>query len=262
MKINIVAPLKEEWILAKLARMLNEYIPEVTLSEKPDSKADINYFMNWALYEPVKTKTMGWFTHPEDKKFYDVAKKVDWCICHAEQYAEELRKIGCRATTITPGIDNIFKPKLRLGIVGRKYNGDRKGGKIVEAIRELDYVELKFTHHSWGDDVADVFFDNLPNFYNSIDYLLVPAILEGGPVPVGEAIKCGKQVIAPLEIGNVRVFTENIISYNVGGIDNLKNVLGLLYKQRLAISESVENITWRRFIQQHQIIFSKLCQKD
>ena len=37
----------------------------------------------------------------------------------------------------------------------------------------------------------------MPAFYNSIDYLLVTGKIEGGPMPVKEAIARGVPVIAP-----------------------------------------------------------------
>ena len=139
MKIDIITEPKERaWILYKISSMLKKYITDfdIRILDKvdKDTEADITYFINYALYEPVNTKTMTWHTHPEDKSFYDIAKKVDWVICQANQYAEELRKMGCRATTIIPGIDDVFKPKLVLGVVGRKYNSGRKGEDLIEKV--------------------------------------------------------------------------------------------------------------------------------
>lgn len=257
-KVNVIAPLYEDWILTKIAKMLDKYIPEVILSEKPDPKADINHFVNYALYKPVRTKTSAWFTHPEGT-FWEMAKHIDWCICHAERYAEQLREKGYRATAITPGIDDIFKPKLVLGVVGKKRRSGRKGDILVEQIKKLDFVQLKFTHSSWeGDDIP---FNKLPDFYNSIDYLLVPSILEGGPIPVGEAIKSGKKVISPLDVGNVNLFKENIIFYKKGNIKSLIKVLDKSYKSKLEISNTVKHLTWENFALKHQNIFEHLSGK-
>ena len=259
MKVNVVAPLYEEWILTKFARVLKEFYPkEITLNNHADASADINYFINYALYEPVATKTAAWFTHPENNLFYEIANKVDWCICHAEQYTEELRQKGYKATTITPGIDDIFKPKLVVGVCGKKYDGKRKGADLLQNIKGLEWLEIKFTHSSWGG--KDISFLDLPEWYQFLDYLLVPSSLEGGPIPVGEAIACGKKVIAPLEVGNVALFKKNIIPYEKDSPMDLANVLSDLYLEKKKIAKDVEKLTWKNFADNHFIIFNKICQ--
>ena len=263
MKINVVAPLYEDWILTKLAKVLDKYIPEVVLSEYPDPDTDLNYFVNYALYnlrQEVKTKTCAFFTHPEGENFYEIARKVDWCICQAEQYAEELRKRGLRATTITPGIDEVFKPKLVLGICGRKYDGERKGEALVQELRKFDWIELYFTHPSWGTN-EDLAIEQLPQWYSSLDYLLVTSNLEGGCIPAGEAIKCGKEVIAPITVGNLALFKGHIYPYKVGDLEGLVWVLKSLWEKKRDISKSVEHLTWSEFAFQHRAIFEKLCPK-
>lgn len=268
MKIDIITEPKERaWILYKISSMLKKYVSgfDVRILDKVDknTKAKIVYFINYALYDDSidykskGIKTMTWHTHPEDESFYEIAKKTDWIICQSNQYAEELRNMGCRATMIIPGIDDIFKPKLVLGIVGRKYDGTRKGAALVEKIRKLDFISLKFTHHSWeGDDIE---FKNLPDFYNNIDYLLVPSSLEGGPIPVGEAIKCGKKVVAPLTVGNINEFKSQIIPYCADDVNSLVTILRTTYESRKLVAQEVEPLTWERFASLHKIIFKNLC---
>ena len=47
---------------------------------------------------------------------------------------------------------------------------------------------------------------DLPSLYSELDYLAVPSPIEGGPVPLLEALASGCPVIAPTDIGLVEDF--------------------------------------------------------
>ena len=66
-------------------------------------------------------------------------------------------------------------------------------------------------------------FDELPDFYSKIDYLLILSKNEGGPIPVLEAISMGKPVIAP-DVG--WCWDHPVIKYN--NIEELKNIIKTL----------------------------------
>ncbi|MFB6076332.1 MAG: glycosyltransferase [Candidatus Aenigmatarchaeota archaeon] len=235
------------WILRKIALKLQEY-NGWSISDDVNESADINYFINYALYKPTKTLTAGWFTHPEGRSFYDIADKTDIKVCQAPRYAREID-----GTVIIPGVDEIFKPKLVIGVCGRRYPSGRKGDRLVEAVQQLDFVDLKFTHPSWGTG-EKVRFEDLPEFYRSIDYLLVPSIVEGGPIPPGEAMKCGTPVIAPKKVGNMEIY--DVIDYEIDDEVDLVRVLMELFTKKLNISDQVP-YTWEEFAKQHYALFRK-----
>jgi hypothetical protein len=105
------------------------------------------------------------------------------------------------------------KGPLILGVVGREYPGNRKGTEALAEIRRLPGVEVRFT----GGRLP---FARLPEFYKSIDYLLVLSRNEGGPLPVLEALAMGKPVIAP-DVG--WCWEHPVIRYHT--IDELKGIL-------------------------------------
>lgn len=246
MKVNIVTEREDQsWILRKIALKLQEY-NGWQIKNIIDETADINYFINYALYTPVRTMKAAWFTHPENKAFYDIAKMTDIRVCQAPQYAKQID-----GHTIVPGVDEIFKPKLVIGICGRWYPSGRKGDDIVKAVRGLDFTEVKFTHPSWGTG-EKVEFEDLPEFYRSIDYLLVPSTLEGGPIPVGEALACGTPVIAPKSVGNMELF--NVVDYKAGNAENLAKKLWSLYTEKLKIANTAP-YSWEVFAQKHYELF-------
>lgn len=248
MRVNIVTePESMAWILRKIALKLQEF-NGWSIKDDIDPEADINYFVNYALYKPTKTLTAGWFTHPENRRFYDIAQKTDIKVCQAPQYAKEID-----GTVIIPGVDEIFYPKLVIGVCGRRYPSGRKGDRLIDAIKQLDFIDLRFTHPSWGTG-EKVEFEDLPKFYRSLDYLLVPSTLEGGPIPPGEAMRCGTPVIAPKSVGNMEIY--DVIDYEAGNETNLIKVLMALFTQKLTISDQVP-YTWEEFAKQHYALFRK-----
>ncbi len=63
--------------------------------------------------------------------------------------------------------------------------------------------------------------DRLYDFYQRLDYVLIPATVEGGPMSLLEGLAAGKPVIAPENVGMVSEFgaTEHIRRYRSGDAD-------------------------------------------
>ncbi len=113
---------------------------------------------------------------------------------------------GKDSILIQPGVDHsLFKPKLRIGVVGRTYHTGRKGENLVRQVIDIPDIEWVFTGDGWplpGRAIDDA---DLPEFYRTLDYVLVPALNEGGPMCVLEALASGIQVIGP-DVGWVKEF--------------------------------------------------------
>ena len=58
MKINIVTYSPREWVLGMMAKNWCKYLPNCSITDRvPDPTADINYYVNWALFNSeLKTK--------------------------------------------------------------------------------------------------------------------------------------------------------------------------------------------------------------
>ena len=193
MKINIVRP-TDGWVLQRIAESWR--IDGATVSTRPDSNADCNVWVNYALFGSVgkhqKTRCdVGYFTHREGgnlgELFDRVASEVDWCIAMCDKTAAMLPPE--KATVIHAAPHRQFgKHSIVLGIVGRDY--PRKRNHLQQQVGTVSRVEVKFTG-------GHLDFSELPAFYRSLDYVLVLCDNECGPMCVPEALALGKPVIAP-----------------------------------------------------------------
>src|SRR5262245_36684694 len=124
------------WILEKCAREIADRAPNVTYGTDA-AGAELQYYINYSARKGrVSAVEVAFFTHSENdpearKRYFDCANEVDHCVCMSAKYAQELIDSGISAdkvTTIAPGVDlDEFRPKIRVGVVGRTYHTGRKG---------------------------------------------------------------------------------------------------------------------------------------
>ena len=192
------------WILETLAREIANRSNRVSFGTNVDPRADIQYYMNYSAYRSrVSPVEVAFFTHSEmaegaRQRFFDVAGAVDHCVCMSTRYAEELKESGNRnVTVISPGVDMLrFVPKIKIGVVGRTYATGRKGESVVAEVMNIPGIEWRFTGDGWPGKGEFVAQEQMPKFYNELDYVLVPALYEGGPMCVLESLACGVPIIS------------------------------------------------------------------
>jgi hypothetical protein len=171
-----------------------------------------------------------------------------------EQYCDELKKMNVSTSWCVPGIDDGYKPKLVLGFIGRMINNhhaDRKGSDLLQKISSLDFVELKATN-GHIDELS------MPNYYRSLDYVLVTSKLEGGPMCIPEGISSGKKIICPHSVGFANTFKQYVLHYEFNNFDSLYNLLIELYKEKQDMYDYVKKYTWKNWASHHNDIFMEL----
>src|SRR5947207_12130157 len=111
---------------------------------------------------------------------------MDFCVCMSQLYAHWLREQGIRKVAHIPmGFDaDHFRPRLVLGVFGR-LDHPRKGGHLVEALRQLPFVEIVATEGRAAPEA-------LRALYQGVDYVLIAATVEGGPLCLLEGLAMGK----------------------------------------------------------------------
>lgn len=189
----IVRP-RDNWVLQRIAE--SWLIPGATICDKPYRDADYSIYVNYALWEKVgihyeNQVKIGYFTHREEgvlgELFDRVACQMNWCIAMCDHTAKHLPHN--KTTIIHSSPDKLFqKVDIVLGVCGREYH--RKNLDLIPKLQKIDGIRVLQTE-------GKLKFYQLPNWYRSIDYLLVLSDLEGGPLPVLEALAMGKPVIAP-----------------------------------------------------------------
>lgn len=257
------------WIVEKLANEIRDNLPEKRFScevlDAPSGKADITYFLPYSGQRPVDGGAIGsWFTHqemvePAKSRFIDYALAADFCLTPAERYEELLRSAGAKdVETIWHGVDlDLFSPKLKIGVVGRAYHTGRKGEGLLAFIHDLDGLELLFTGTGWPWPHKHYTSAELAEFYRSLDYLLIPSTIEGGPMPLFEALASGVKVIAS-DVGCVPSFPH--IPFERGNGRDLRAVIQGLLEEKTKLRQSVERLTWRRFGEAHARVFERVFQ--
>lgn len=130
----------------------------------------------------------AFFTHLEpawQKKFDEVASKIDYAVCLNKTIKKYLEDKGVKTEIIRHGHDPRIKKEPVFGWCGRVYKSGRKGEDLIEKI----------------GGVIQGNFENAVEFYKKIDYLIIPSRIEGGPVPLIDAISAGVPVIAREGLG-------------------------------------------------------------
>ena len=271
MRLSIVTE-KKGWILHRKAEEIAKKIPGTNINMGTGS-AQIVYFVNYAYFSPQKQGviTVANFTHFNPnflaEKFRDVAIRVDHCVAVSKETAKVLYAMGVpreKVSVIIVGADKSYSPKMTLGIVGRLYRGGRKGEHLVQRLLAdaeiTSEVQIVSANPGWGVPVWTL--PSRADFYRSIDYLLVPSLIEGGPVPFMEALASGTLSIAP-PLGVIPEFSH--IEYETGSYESLKRVIleekeKVLGKKRLLHSEICGH-NWDSWADQHINLFEKLLRE-
>jgi glycosyltransferase involved in cell wall biosynthesis len=254
----------EGWILERYAREIEKRLDYVTVSRTPDPAACINYYLNYTSYQGKQPGIdIGFFTHIEPsfyQGFFTIAEQMDYCICMSSLYANELYKKGVQNIfLICPGVDlDNYSPAIRIGVVGRTYETGRKGEELVKSVMDEPGIEWHFAGTGWPKPGIMYLPEEMPKFYNNIDYLLIPAYYEGGPMSLLEALACGREVIAP-PIGFVPEYPH--IEFKTGDSEDLRRVFRELMEKRQKIRDSVINRSWNSWAKHHDILFRKILNK-
>lgn len=253
------------WILEKCAQEIARRCGNVTHGTDADPSADLQYYINYsARSRRVSPTEVAFFTHSEmdesaRRRYFEAAAEVDHCVCMSERYARELVDAGIPAqkvTTIAPGVDlDEFQPKVRIGVVGRTYHTGRKGEALVAQVMDVPGIEWCFTGSGWPGPTVQVHSGQMADFYNSLDYVLVPSLYEGGPMSVLEGLACGVPVISS-DVGWAREYPH--IPFDNGDADSLREVLERLVAKRQTLRSSVVNRTWEAWAHGHLELFERL----
>ncbi|TMA78579.1 MAG: glycosyltransferase [Deltaproteobacteria bacterium] len=259
----------EGWILEQCGRELERRLPYVHVGSAADQSAAINYYVNYAAWRGrASAIEVALFTHIEERvpeaaaRFFAVAHAMTTSICMSRVYAERLRAAGVGDVhEITPGVDlDAYRPIVRIAVVGRTYPTGRKGEALVQAVMDEPGIEWHFTGEGWPGPAERHPPERMPQLYNAVDYVLVPALYEGGPMPLLEALACGKEVIAP-PVGFVPDYPH--IPYRTGDVADLRRVLRELVARRMALRAAVEHRSWDAWARAHDGLFRRmLCERD
>src|SRR5205807_3453635 len=85
----------------------------------------------------------------------------------------------------TVGLASSYSQKTSLGV-------EIKRGELAEAAAAAAGLEFKVA----GSTANQISFHDMPDFYRSVDAVLVPSVTEGAQLPIREAAAAGRLVIS------------------------------------------------------------------
>jgi hypothetical protein len=259
--VQVIGP-TDRWVLERLARRLAAKLPYaafVPWRPQPAGGRVLAFYVNYALYGgPSGGIDVGFFTHYDGAhQFLERARRLDFCVCMSRTYADWLAAQGVSHVAHIPmGFDFYrYRPRLLLGVAG-KLDHPRKGRHLVEHLRRLPFVEVLASEGSVPEE-------RLRDFYQRVDYVLIPATVEGGPMSLLEGLAMGKPVIAPEGVGMVPEFSPEagLLLYPAGDRTALERVVTACYHEKLRRTRLVQDRTWDRWAEGHHRLFVRLLRE-
>lgn len=253
----------------------------VSEGQAPDESADLNFHM------PYHTMT-GWertgnskhviaYTHcnpPDVPRLMDACARADAIICMSFQGRRELIERGVdplKLHVIYSAADQFKFRKRNIGIIGFvQPNGRKREGLLVDLAWQYDLSPFHFlivgtgwgatvnTLRSMGVSVEWIEFaddEAMRKVYNSIDALLVTGYVEGGPLPLIEAMSAGVPVFSP-SFGYAADLLGDENLYDT--LDDLTALLDDFVKERVFYHGVVQSWTWQDYAAEHALVFGRL----
>lgn len=287
MLINVICDLTREpdWSYNRFARALGKRIDGVKVSKEPISGADIAHFIPYTdVVRGTKAKyKIAWMSQFQywSEELRDAIGSVDVAVFENKSLCEEAVNYGIeksKLVVITPPVDiDKFRPCIKIGIVAhlRKTNvlswpiflkGEKELLKLFKMSR-WEGFKFVFIGRGWkelcekeyaktGADIEFLgkqLYDFMPEFYNSIDYLLMPSRFEAGPTCILEALACNVPVIST-KTGFAPEF--HITIYE--SLEELAQILNNITLQSNLLRKQVEHLTYDRWAEEHKKIYGGL----
>ena len=251
LRVNVVCRnLNDDRVIPRFARYLRDHLGW-TLTAAPNPRADVVYLSGYFESQVCKpwpsVPVAAMFTHREEtppgnakaKLFDAVAKRVALRVAMCKLYAKPLSKFG---PTIQPPLpverdkftikpSSFPRGKPVVGFSGYTYRNHRKGEDLVKAVLDSKIgqrVEWRASGRGWPMPTTRYDWADMPAFYQGLDVLVCPSRVEGGPMPVLEALACGVSVVVPRGVGilDELLQVKGVHRYRRGDADDMIKALG------------------------------------
>lgn len=261
-----------------------------TMGPKPDDGASVNYFFNyadgWIRYRGYnKTPLAGYYTHYEPGThkaglWDESASVVALRTCNNEEAARMLRPTG-ETVKVAPVIEREQftpgkgKPEARrtgrrpvVGLTGWAATQPRKGAHLVKELLRLGWdrlAEWRASGTGWPVPTTLYRWEDLPEFYRGLDYLLCTSLQDAGPAGPVEALCCGVPVIIPSGVGLCDELPEGpgVYHYDRGDVAEMSRALHRALedprpREAQALRRLTEGYTRERWSADHREAFRRM----
>jgi len=256
---------------------------EVTSSASPAPAADLNYYvpfhgiLNLDAEELAQSKHVVLYTHTNpgmEEAAISALARADRIICMSYAGRQELLDASVPREKLWmayPGVNDYAMRRRIVGIVGTEQpNGRKNAGMLLDLAWNMDCKPFHFAIVGQGWDYiveqarlagmsVEIFESldakNMGKFYNGLDALLCTGRIEGGPLPLLEALACGVPVFSP-DYGYGRDLLPSSQIYK--GTDDLIEKLKALAKPGLERASTSSMFLWHDWVANHILVFSEL----
>jgi len=283
----VVSPRNRGWILDTVSQEIARYFPGTTLLHygvTPLPQAGAYFFSHYSLFEYCLANERGlgsksslvFFTHPSHPwwRWKRVVRALNQCtkvLSMSSLHAEGLVKRGVnagRVLTLIPGSHpEVFLPHERTGsgVVGlcAAYYRRKSPELIAEVVAQMPHRQFLLIGRGWENapgfdqtlrrsnvDYAQPSYEDYPAHYRRMDVFLSPAKLEGGPIPLLEAMLSNAVPVASRTgfAPDLIRHGENGFLFDVGASsETVCSFIDQAYKLPGAIRPSVEAFTWSAY---------------
>ncbi len=243
-------------------------------------------YFEWSVMRsrlPGGRPVAAYFTHreeqpPGNKKaaLYDrLAQQMDLRIATCARYGNDLAGYGPTAQITPPVERGRFTISARngrtgpfvAGFSGYTYGNGRKGEALAAQLvaRNWPDVQWRASGRGWPVPTASYAWRDLPLFYQSLDVLVITALVEGVPMPPLEALACGVSVVIPQGVGLLDELPtlRGIHRYRRGDAADLAKAFGEALLDRPAVDREwlravTEPYSITAWCEQHRAVFQEL----
>jgi hypothetical protein len=284
MKVNLVLqPANRSWIIQKIAERLNEELHKLgvdaSITDQPDSTADLVHHMSWAFANiRLPQPSTMFITHLDDHFKLDqvramLIKDVRVGICMSSDTMRQLVAYGCAESSvyyISPAHDALITPRrIVIGITSRVYPDGRKRELLLQQVaRRMDLSPFEFRIFGLGwEPTIDAlkaagakvaYFSGTDDFRRDYATLMesVPSFdhylylgLDEGSLGILDALAAGISTIVTPQ--GFHIDLPQGITHPVLTADDVERVLQQLASPSLARRAAVANLTWATYAQRH-----------
>ena len=293
MRIHIV----DKYNSFAMQRMVNPLleglleIGEVTRSAEFDPEADLNYHIPWHFlvdqeigdeWEKIKNAIM--YTHCSDRYIESLGlacHRADIVFAMSHKGKKELLDIGVPAEKIWVtycGSNHVSWRKKNIGVVATIQPDGRKRTHILYDLvwqmdkdlrKMINFILVGVGWEEIGERIkkagASVTFagpvtgDDLYQYYQSMDMMITPGYIEGGPLTVLEGLRSGVSVYAA-DTGYANDFLEDKYIFR-----NAEELIEKVESQLRPVKERMDlgnMFTWQQWAADHNLVLGRLLKAD
>ena len=277
MKVHIVEPYHSH-AMQRMSNPLAELsnLHEVTKSDAINPEANVNIHIPWHSFVGYEGggKHIIAYTHmnpPDAPKLLDACERADMITCMSFTGRRELIQLGVDPKKIwviySAADDFVFKRKT-IGIVGNPQpNGRKRESLLLDLAWKYNLSAFQFAliGIGWEDTVAKLESlgvaavcgvsndGNLQPVYQQFDALLVTGYVEGGSLPILEAMAVGIPVISP-KFG----YASDLLETHYENEDELMDILEGVASEAVLNHQVVKAWAWRDYTAEYALLIARL----